>query len=402
LNQLLRFIISISVYSTDEGPDTIISVFFTICAFSINHTVVTAGGNPMNSTMNLANDPKTQLFHGHFLRRENGQSMVMFAIALVAILGCCALCFDVGVMAIAKSDLQISADAAALAGAQELPDDPTEAVALARSYAEKNGVPADEVVVTISDDARAITVEIGRTSATQFARIFDVASTRAKAKATARIGIAASVPWIVPFVIPEPAVCDYDHVYVMRMYGAGPYSRYYQYPSDYRGKYPSWPKNDPYPWHFDYMNVKIKPGSNPSIEFQDYLSYLRNGFRETFKVGQDMLYYAPSSGGRESVNTFSSRIEADSNTDHTKAKVGDARVMLIPVVENLLPRNTRENTKVEIIGFVGVFLQKVYKNSYGETFWFEGRFLKDLNVGTGEVTYDTDADFGLRVIGLVE
>ena len=337
-----------------------------------------------------------------FMKQENGQSMVIFAIALVAILGCCALCIDVGVMALTKSDLQISADAAALAGAQVLPDDPDNAEALAIAYASKNGDPADEVTVTVSEDARSITVDIHRTSATQFARVFEVDRTRMHAKATARIGIAASVPWIVPFVIPKPAIFDYDHVYVMRMYGAGPYSSSYQYPANYRTKYSTWPKNNPYPWHFDYMNVKIKPGSNPSVEYQDYLSYLRNGYQETFKVGQEMLYYAPSSGGKESVNTFASRITADSNSDYRKAKVGDARVMLIPVVQNLLPRNTRENTKVEIIGFVGFFLQNVYKNSYGETFWFEGRFLKDLNIGTGEVTYDSDADFGLRVIGLVE
>ena len=337
-----------------------------------------------------------------FLKGQGGQSMVMFAIALVALLGTCALCLDVGVMAVNKSDMQMAADAAALAGVQALPEDPDTAVSLALAYAAKNGEPDDAHTVTVSDDARAITVETSRTSATSFARVFDVFSTRARAKATARIGIAASVPWIVPFVIPKPEVFDYDHVYVMRMYGAGPYSRYYQYPSDYRSSYGAWPKSNPYPWHFDYMNVKIRAGSNPSIEYQDYLSYLRNGYRETFKVGQKMLYYAPSSGGRESVNTFAARIEADSNTDHTKAKVGDDRVMLIPVVERLLPRNTRENTEVEIIGFVGFFLQRVHKNSYGESFWFEGRFLKDLNVGAGEVTYDTDADFGLRVTGLVE
>ena len=336
------------------------------------------------------------------MKNENGQSMVIFVIALVALLGCCALSIDIGVMALTKSDLQISADAAALAGAQALPENLEEAEALARTYALSNGEPTDEVTVSIAEDARSITVDIYRTSATQFARVFEVDSTRMHAKATAKIGIAASVPWIVPFVVPKPAVFDYDHVYVMRMYGAGPYASTYQYPADYRSKYSTWPKNKPYPWHFDYMNVKIKPGSNPSVEYQDYLSYLRNGYRETFKVGQEMLYYAPSSGGKESVNTFASRIAADSNSDYTKAKVGDARVMLIPVVQNLLPRNTRENTKVKIIGFVGFFLQKVYKNNYGETFWFEGRFLKDLNVGTGEVTYDTDADFGLRVIGLVE
>ena len=132
--------------------------------------------------------------------------MVIFAIALIAMLGCCALCIDVGVMALTKSDLQISADAAALAGAQVLPDDPDNAEALAIAYASKNGDPADEVTVSVSEDARSITVDIHRTSATQFARVFEVDRTRMHAKATAKIGIAASVPWIVPFVIPKPAI----------------------------------------------------------------------------------------------------------------------------------------------------------------------------------------------------
>ena len=327
--------------------------------------------------------------------------MVIFCIALVIMLACCALSIDVGVMAATKSDLQIAADAAALAGAQALPDDPDEARNIAEAYARTNGDPQDAVRITFGADNRSITVEIDRTEQHRFARVLGSSGTGLYAKATAGIGIAASVPWIVPFVIPKPAVFDYDHVYVMRMYGAGPYASSYSYPTDYKGKYPTYPKTNPYPWHFDYMNVKIKAGSNPSVEYQDYLSYLRNGYRETFTVGQNMLYYAPSSGGKESVNTFASRVTADPNADYTKAKVGDARVMLIPVVKSLLPRNTKENTKVEIIGFVGFFLQKVYKNSYGESFWFEGRFLKDLNIGTGEVTYDANADFGLRVIGLI-
>lgn len=45
----------------------------------------------------------------------------------------------------------------------------------------------------------------------------------------------------------------------------------------------------------------------------------------------------------------------------------------------------------------GFFIEKVHKNNYGASFWFEGRFLEDLNIGSGEITFDPDADFGLRV-----
>ncbi len=333
---------------------------------------------------------------------ENGQSMILFILMLTVLLGFCAISIDVGFAAFQKSSLQNAADSAVLAGAQSLPENVAAAETTARQYALDNGETGDVVTVAVAADKRSIHVDISRKVSTFFAKVLSIYSVDINADATAKIGVAASVPWIVPFVIPKPASFDYDHVFVMRMYGAGPYPGGYAYPTDYKNKYPTYPVSKPYPYHFDYMNVKIKAGSNPSVEFQDYLKYLREGYKETFKVNQNMLYYAPSSGGKESVNTFASRVTADSNTDYTKAKIGDARVMLIPVVSTLMPRTTSENTNVKIIGFVGFFLESVHKNTYTTSFWFEGRFLKDLNIGTGEVTYDPTADFGLRVITLAD
>ena len=119
-------------------------------------------------------------------------------------------------------------------------------------------------------------------------------------------------------------------------------------------------------------------------------------------VNEKMKYYAPSSGGKDSVDTFAKRVSRDPNTDHAKAKIGDPRVMLIPVAERLLPRNTRENTSITIIGFAAFYLEEVHKNSYEDSFWFEGWFLEDLNIGAGQTTIDPNADFGLRVLQLID
>jgi hypothetical protein len=75
--------------------------------------------------------------------------------------------------------------------------------------------------------------------------------------------------------------------------------------------------------------------------------------------------------------------------------------MLIPLVETMLPRTTREGTRMKIVGFVGFFLEEVNRE-YGERFWARGRFIKDLNVGYGETTDDAAADFGVRTYRLVE
>lgn len=69
---------------------------------------------------------------------ETGQVVVLFAICLVVLLGFAALVLDVGFAYYADRSLQASADAAALAGAQELPDAAT-ATTLAREYSGSAG-----------------------------------------------------------------------------------------------------------------------------------------------------------------------------------------------------------------------------------------------------------------------
>ena len=54
-------------------------------------------------------------------RGERGQILAVVALALVALLGVCAFAIDVGYAYYAKRQLQSATDAAALAGAQDLP-----------------------------------------------------------------------------------------------------------------------------------------------------------------------------------------------------------------------------------------------------------------------------------------
>lgn len=345
-----------------------------------------------------------------FIKKRDGQSLIMTALLMVSIFGFAALSIDVGSLILTKSNLQNVADAAALSGAQELPDNPTQARIVAQDYVSINGKPGDSASITIEADNKSISVAVSRTDPSFFARVLGVSANIVSADATVSIGVAASVPWIVPFVIPKPDAFDFDKIYVMRMYGSGDYLDYpatgypygYNYPSDYRNHpvYKNYPLSDPYPYQFDYMNVYIKKNTN----FYNYINWLEFGYHETFSINQNMYYYAPSSGGKESVDAFARRVSRDPNTDYTKAKAGEGRVMLIPVVESMLRRNTNTSgsVSIEIIGFVGFFIEKVHKNNYGASFWFEGRFLEDLNIGSGEVTFDPNADFGLRVQKLTD
>jgi hypothetical protein len=73
----------------------------------------------------------------HPARSERGQAFAIMIIALVALLGTAALTMDVGFAWYAKRQVQASADAAALAGAQQLPDIAS-ATTTAHTYATLN------------------------------------------------------------------------------------------------------------------------------------------------------------------------------------------------------------------------------------------------------------------------
>ncbi len=70
-------------------------------------------------------------------RGERGQILAVVALALVALLGVAAFSIDVGYAYYAKRQLQSATDAAALAGAQDLPN-ATTAIATATNYAQDN------------------------------------------------------------------------------------------------------------------------------------------------------------------------------------------------------------------------------------------------------------------------
>src|SRR5204862_2242516 len=84
------------------------------------------------------------------LKSERGQAFVLAAVAMVMCMGMAALVLDVGNWFRDKRRLQGTADAAALAGAQQLPDDSAGAASQAMSYANRNGgdVAGGDIVIT--------------------------------------------------------------------------------------------------------------------------------------------------------------------------------------------------------------------------------------------------------------
>jgi len=136
-------------------------------------------------------------------RNERGQAMVLTVVFLVVLLGMAAMVLDVGSWYRAKRDTQSTADAAALAGAQALPDDPNKATQLAQQYADKNGGLGSGTISVSTDIVPddTITVTVNRTAPGFFSKVVGVNSVNVGSKAVARTEGVASVKYVAPITV---------------------------------------------------------------------------------------------------------------------------------------------------------------------------------------------------------
>jgi Flp pilus assembly protein TadG len=144
------------------------------------------------------------------IRAQRGQALVFTVITLAVVLGMAAMVLDVGAWFHQKRHLQATADAAALAGAQALPERPGDATTLALAYANKNngGVDAGDITISTSKYGNdTIRVNSQKTSPGIFSRLLGIDSVNVGATATATRG--SYTGWalgLAPWVIDKPSV----------------------------------------------------------------------------------------------------------------------------------------------------------------------------------------------------
>lgn len=133
------------------------------------------------------------------VRSDRGQATVLTIIFLVAVLGAAGLVLDVGSWFREQRDTQSTADAAALAAAQELPEFPGAAGVLADEFVGKNGGGSQQVTFSskvLANDT--VTVAVERETPGVFAKLFGIDSVTVGAKAAARSGPLAEARYAAP------------------------------------------------------------------------------------------------------------------------------------------------------------------------------------------------------------
>jgi hypothetical protein len=139
-------------------------------------------------------------------RNESGQTMVLTVLFLAVLLGISAAVLDVGAWYRADRQLQATADAAALAGANELPSDQGGAASLALEYAGKNG--GGLAAGGISFETRVnpgdtIAVHTQKQMPGFFSKLFGLNSVTVGANAKARTAPMSSAKWAAPVAVDE-------------------------------------------------------------------------------------------------------------------------------------------------------------------------------------------------------
>jgi Flp pilus assembly protein TadG len=139
--------------------------------------------------------------------RQAGQTLVVLIIAMMTVLGMCALAIDAGYWYQTKCNLQAAADAGALAGASQPPVSNTAATGKAAAEYKKTGRSSDAVSVSVTTDLTtgdSVTVTASRTVGNWFARLFGQSTTTVTVTSRATIESFATIvpqqnvmPWAV-------------------------------------------------------------------------------------------------------------------------------------------------------------------------------------------------------------
>ncbi len=136
------------------------------------------------------------------IREEKGSAIIILVICLTVLMGMAAMVTDAGAMYLTRSRLQTTVDAAALAGIQDLPGNPSQAVDSANGFALSNR-PSDSIIDTpqVLESNRAVFVSAHKTVNFGFAQAIGHQSGLVAAEALARLEAITGVSGALPLAV---------------------------------------------------------------------------------------------------------------------------------------------------------------------------------------------------------
>ncbi|MGB9791661.1 MAG: pilus assembly protein TadG-related protein [Thermacetogeniaceae bacterium] len=304
---------------------------------------------------------------------KRGSVVVLVAAAMFVLLGFVAMVTDIGLLYLTRTRLANAADAAALAGAQELPVDPQRAASVAEEYAESNGVRPEEVGIGVAPDCRSVTVEARRAVDFIFARALGIVKGRVRAAATAAVYPLAGARGVVPFSIEEQELV-FGRQYVLKE-GAG------------CGSATLGDDGRMYGW-FGALDLGGK-GDGAS----EYRDNVINGCSSMVRVGDVIDVETGNMSGPTADGVLCRIARCQDGCTFESFRRDCPRLVIVPVVRYLGVSGDKK--KVEVRGFAAFFLEGV--EGRGRDNNVVGRFVRTVYPGeAGDAL-----DYGVEVVKLV-
>jgi Putative Flp pilus-assembly TadE/G-like len=303
-------------------------------------------------------------------RDSRGQTTVLTVLFLSVLLGMTGIVLDVGSWYHAKRALQAKADAAALAGAQALPESVDDARALAVDYAGRNGGtlnPGDVIFSKGVVDHDTISVHMTEPAPGFFTKLFGFNSVDVGANAAARTDNASEAKYVAPIVVnwkhpmlqcsplPCPGPTEIDLADLHKP-GSG----------DAAGS---------------FGLINLDHGDGGSVGAATLGEWIVNGFNEYMPLGD---YSAVPSA---KFNSSSVRDALD---------ISKGQVLLFPIYKTIT--GPGENAVYSIIGWVGFRVSGF--TTTGSTSAVYGSFTRRISEGI-QATTGGQPDYGVRVVQLV-
>jgi len=308
--------------------------------------------------------------HAHLSRarasgEERGQTVAFAVLWLTVLLGMAGLVIDVGGWYRSQRNLQAQADASALAGAQELPNDMSAAGTFAQSYATKNGITLSPSAINFSKDIYphdSITVQVDDNAPTFFTKLFGLNTVQVKAEATARNALLGDARWVAPITV------NITHP-LLSGKGCPCFDTPTSLPLDKTGA----------PGGFGLIDLDNGTGNGSST----LGNWILKGFADPLSVDKD---YSSNTGAKFNSTDIDNALDARLGT-----------VMLFPVYDRLKLQGT--NAVYHVVAWVGFRLDS-YKVTGGNSGTIFGQFTSITWQGVPSTTPGTQPNLGARVVTL--
>ncbi len=323
-----------------------------------------------------------------FFTGEKGAVAIIVAMFIVVFALITAMVVDVGSLFQDRRWLQTVADSAALAGAQELPEDRDEAITVALEYATSNYPGTFDIDVTIGDyyvSNDMITVTLVNPDAPLFfGRVTEGETTTVPANATAIVAKPEGVGNVVPWSL--------DKEYFDSWVPGGEYGL----------KFPPTPLE---PGNFMAVDLDNFEGGGSS----DYTDRIINGYDELLYVGDEIL--TEPGNMAPTVSATNSRVDApigdgwDDFFDLTVASAGgydlvgaDSQFVVIPIISMEGVLGTQH---VIIEGFATLIVSRIDGPNPGQSEIVATFVNRALIISEGAAIGAVGSE-GLRVIRLIK